>query len=155
MKESNNSVGVIYRHPKMATNVFIDNKLGALMNKWSKENKKNIYIAGDFNFDLLKFSKHEDTANFFNKMTSNLFIPHIIVPTEINTRNDTLIDNIFSNHYNPDTISGNLTVNISDGHLPAFLITPKSNQNHLPSIIIYLPETGKTLIEKVFSLIWY
>ena len=59
-------------------------------------------------------------------MTLNLFIPHIIFPTKINTRNDTSIDNIFSNHYNPDTISGNLTVNISDGHLPSF------NQNHLP-----------------------
>ena len=89
IKESNNIVGVIYRHPKMETNIFIDNKLGALMNKLSKENKKNIYIAGDFNFDLLKFSQHEDTANFFNKMTLNLFIPHIIVPTKINTRNDT------------------------------------------------------------------
>ena len=63
-------------HPKMETNIFIDNKLGALMNKLSKENKKNIYIAGNFNFDLLKFPQHEDTANFFNKMTSNLFIPH-------------------------------------------------------------------------------
>ena len=65
-------------------------------------------------------------------MTSNLFILHIIVPTKINTRNDTLIDNIFSNHHDPDTISGNLTVDISDGHLPSFIITPKSNQNHLP-----------------------
>ena len=65
-------------------------------------------------------------------MTSNVFIPHIIVPTKINTRNDTLIDDIFSNHYNPDNISGNLTVNISDGHLPSFIIIPKSNQNHLP-----------------------
>ena len=131
-KESNNIVGVIYRHPKMETNIFIEDKLSDLMNRLSKEHKKKIYIAGDFNFDLLKFSKHEDTANFFNKMTSNLFIPHILAPTKINTINDTLIDNIFCNQYNPDTISGNLTVNISDGHLPSFIITPKSNQNHLP-----------------------
>ena len=131
-KESNNIVGVIYRHPKMDTNIFIENKLSYLMNKLVKENKKNIFIAGDFNFDLLKFSDHQDTANFFNKMTSNLFIPLIIVPTKINTKNDTLIDNIFSNLYNPDAIAGNLTVNISDGHLPSFMITPKSNQNHLP-----------------------
>ena len=33
---------------------------------------------------------------------------------------------------NPDTISGNLTLNISDGHFPSFMITPKSNQTHLP-----------------------
>ena len=43
-KESNNIVGVIYRHPKIETNIFIENKLGDLMNKLSKENKKNIYI---------------------------------------------------------------------------------------------------------------
>ena len=81
-----------------------------------KKRKKKIYIAGDFNFDLLKCSHHQDTANFFNKMTSNLLIPFILIPTKINTKNDTLIDNIFSNQYNPDTISGNLAVNISDGH---------------------------------------
>ena len=131
-KESNDIVGVIYRHPKMDTNIFIENKLTYLMNKLIKENKKNIYIAGDFNFDLLKFASHQDTAKIFNKMTSNLLTPLIIIPTKINSSNDTLIDNIFTNHYNPDTISGNLTLNISDGHLPSFMITPKSNQNHLP-----------------------
>ena len=131
-KESNDIVGVIYRHPKMDTNTFIDGKLNHLLNKLIKENKKNIYITGDFNFDLLKFSSHNDTADFFNKMTSNLLMPLIIIPTKINTKNDTLIDNIFSNQYKPDTISGNITVNISDGHLPSFMISPKSNQNHLP-----------------------
>ena len=100
-KESNDIVGVIYRHPKMATNIFIENKLTYLMNTLITENKKNIYIAGDFNFDLLKFASHQDTANFFNKMTSNLLTPLIIIPTKINSNNDTVIDNIFSNQYNP------------------------------------------------------
>ena len=54
-------------------------------------------------------------------MTSNLLTPLIIIPT-------TLIDNILLNQYNPDTISGNLTLNISDGHLPSFMTTPKLNQ---------------------------
>ena len=53
-------------------------------------------------------------------MTSNLLTPLIIIPTKINSTNDTLIDNIFSNQYNPDTRSGNLTLNISDGHLPSY-----------------------------------
>ena len=44
----------------METNIFIENKLGGLMNKLSKENKKKIYISGDFNFDLLKFCKHSN-----------------------------------------------------------------------------------------------
>ena len=98
----------------------------------TRENNKNIYIAGDFNFDLLKYSYHNETANFFDKMTTNLLVPLILLPTKINTKNDTLIDNIFSNQFNSQTITGNLAVNLSDGHLPSFAIFPKSNQNHLP-----------------------
>ena len=131
-KSSNDIVGVIYRHPKMDTNEFIDIKLNHITNILSKEKKKKIYIAGDFNFDLLKYSNHSDTANFFDKMTSNLLVPLILVPTKINTKNDTLIDNIFTNQFNAQTITGNLTVNFSDGHLPSFAIFPKPNQNHLP-----------------------
>ena len=55
----------------------------------------------------------------------------ILLPTKINSGIDTLIDNIFTNHYNPDTMSGNLTLAISD-HLPLFTIFPKFNQNHIP-----------------------
>ena len=58
-------ISLEYRHPKMDTNIFIENKLTYLMNKLIKENKKNICIAGDFNFDLLKFDSHQDTEIFF------------------------------------------------------------------------------------------
>ena len=43
-----------------------------------------------------------------------------------------MIDNIFTNHLHPDTKSGNLEINLSDGHLPSFMVIPKQNQNHLP-----------------------
>ena len=130
-KESNDIVGVIYRHPNMSTTEFTDHKLNDLMLKLSLERNKKIYIAGDFNFDLLKSSTHSDTSNFYNKVSSNLLIPLIALPTKINKKNNTLIDNIFTNQFNDDTISGNLTVNISD-HLPSFIMSPRTNQNHLP-----------------------
>ena len=41
-KENNDIVGVVYRHPNMNTDIFIDEKLSELMNKLSKENRKNI-----------------------------------------------------------------------------------------------------------------
>ena len=111
---------------------FSHQKLHHITNILAKEKNKNIYIAGDFNFDLLKYSNHSETANFFDKMTSNLLVPLILIPTKINTKNDTLIENIFTNQFNSQTITGNLTVNFSDGHLPSFAIFPKHNQNHLP-----------------------
>ena len=63
---------------------------------------------------------------------SNFLLPVITLPTKINRGNNTLIDNIFTNHLNPDTKSGNLEINLSDGHLPSFIVMPKQNQNHLP-----------------------
>ena len=52
-------------------------------------------------------------------MVSNFLIPVILLPTKINTKNDTLIDNIYTNQYDPSTMTGNLTVYFSDGHLPS------------------------------------
>ena len=51
----------------MDTNMFIDNKLNHITNILAKEKNKKIYIAGDFNFDLLKYSNHSETANFFDQ----------------------------------------------------------------------------------------
>ena len=52
--------------------------------------------------------------------------------TKINRGHNSLIDNIFTNHLNPESVSGNIELNLSDGHLPSFLIIPRNNQNHLP-----------------------
>ena len=112
-------------------NEFNDVKLDWLLKKIINEKNKNIYPAGDFNFDLLKVSTHDETSSFFNRMTSNFLLPVITIPTKINTVNDTLIDNIFTNQFNPDLYSGNFTTGISD-HLPSFLIIPKTSSNHLP-----------------------
>jgi hypothetical protein len=96
-----------------------------------KDSNKTIYITGDFNLDLIQVNTHEQTSEFLDIMTSNFHLPTISSPTKINKKHDTLIDNIFTNKFNPDIISGNLTVEISD-HLSSFAIFPKDNQQHLP-----------------------
>ena len=58
-------------------------------------------------------------------------IPTITIPTKINQNKNTVIDNIFTNQIHPDTISGNITLAISD-HLPSFVVIPRENQNHIP-----------------------
>ena len=73
-KESNNIIGVIYRHPKMDPTKFIENELSCLLDKLSQESNKKVYMAGDFNFDLFKIINHTATANFYEKITSNLYI---------------------------------------------------------------------------------
>ena len=126
----NSVIGVIYRHPCMTANIFNDEYLKDLTVKLANKNKK-CFITGDFNFDLIKAENHTDTFEFLEVMATNFLLPTITVPTRINPRNNTLIDNIFSSEINPDLKSGNLTVGISD-HLPSFMIIPKNNQHHLP-----------------------
>ena len=128
--ESNNIVGVIYRHPCMNEILFNDDYIKPLNEKLSSENK-TIYLSGDFNFDLLSASSHTETSDFFDSMMSSFLLPTITIPTKINSVKSTVIDNIFTNNINPDLCSGNLAIGISD-HLPSFAIVPKKNQNHMP-----------------------
>ena len=129
-KGKNSIIGVIYRHPCMEENIFNNDFLKNLTEKLSTENKKH-YISGDFNYDLLNISTHEETLCFFDTMMSNFLMPTITLPTKINTGKSSVIDNIFTNQIHPDMMSGNLTIGISD-HLPSFMIVPRDNQSHLP-----------------------
>ena len=104
---------------------FNDIYLTPLLKKITFENK-NIFLTGDFNISLLNTETDEPTSSFLNNLASNLFIPHIILPTRITTRSKTLIDNIFSNSLNSSYISGNITTSSSD-HLPQFLLIPNIN----------------------------
>ena len=117
-KESNDIIGVIYRHPCMNGTDFIDEYLKGIVDKLSNENKKN-FIAGDFNFDLLNVATHNESFEFFDTIMSNFLLPVITLPTKVNRGKNTLIDNIFTNHLHPDNKPGNLEIDLSDGHLPS------------------------------------
>ena len=110
-----------------------------------------VFIAGDFNFDLLQAGSHHETFEFFDTMMSNFLLPVITLPTKVNRINNTLIDNIFTNNLHPDAKSSNLEVNLSDGHLPSFLIIPKQNQNHLPKRHNIYTRSSKNFSETDFT----
>ena len=84
-------------------------------------------------------------------MMSNFLLPVISIPMKINTVNDTLIDNIFTNEFHPDLISGNFTEDISD-HLPSFLIIPIKNKEKLPKDHnIYTRDLNKVNYDNFFQ----
>ena len=81
---------------------------------------------------------------------SNFLLPVITLPTKINPGRNT--NNIFTNQLNPDAISGNLEINLSDSHLPSFLIIPKQNQNHLPKKHKIFTRSSKNFNREEFLL---
>ena len=48
-----------------------------------------VYIAGDFNFYLIKIADHQATADFYDLLTSNFLLPMVLLPTKINSEIDT------------------------------------------------------------------
>ena len=63
--EANSVVGVIYKHPCINNDLFNNDYLQPLLSKLSVQSNKKIFIAGDYNFDLIRSSENKETADFF------------------------------------------------------------------------------------------
>ena len=119
-KKKNLIVGCIYRHPtsKISVQNFTNLHLDPILQKINMEKKQCVFM-GDFNVDLLKTESNNESNLFYNNLSSHFFTPFILQPTRLNSK--TLIDNIFFNSLEYQSISGNLLIEISD-HLIQFLI---------------------------------
>ena len=115
--DSNMICGVVYRHPSSNLETFLNN-FYSVIGKINQEGKLCL-ISGDFNINLLKYDKHPLTEDFINTLGSFFLEPHILKPTRITSHSSTLIDNIFFNSIEYQTISGNLLHDLTD-HLPNF-----------------------------------
>ena len=118
--QPNRLIGVLYRHPSKKNDQRCIESLNETLSRIRKENKK-VFLAGDFNYDLLKHESNDKVGNFLQMMLDNSYQPCITEPTRIiNKSNPSLIDNIFSNSVEA-CISGNLFEKITD-HMPSFVI---------------------------------
>ena len=117
--DSNMICGVVYRHPSSNLETFLNN-FYSVIGKISQEGKLCL-ISGEFNINLLNYDKHPLTEDFINTLGSFFLEPHILKPTRITSHSSTLIDNIFFNSIEYQTISGNLLHDLTD-RLPNFLI---------------------------------
>ena len=90
----------VHRHPH---NNFVEffQYLELCLTSLAKENKE-IYMCGNFNFDLLKTDTDQNTQHFFNLLCSYGLLPHILQPTRVTVNTASVIDNIFSNNLQDD-----------------------------------------------------
>ena len=101
--DSNMICGVVYRHPSSNLETFFKN-FYSVNGKISQEGKLCL-ISGDVNINLLNYDKHPLTEDFINTLGSFFLEPHILKPTRITSHCSTLIDNIFFNSIEYQTIS--------------------------------------------------
>ena len=117
-KSKNVVVSCVYRQPGTPIDICIDT-LNAFFSPICK--KKNIYICGDFNINLLNSETHKGTRDFLDFLYSLGVYPLINKPSRIALGSSTLIDNIFTNNLQNNHFSGLLINDISD-HLPIFTV---------------------------------
>ena len=107
-------VGCIYRHhckfEKFMKNFFEN----LIKSACDKANNKNIILMVDFNFDLLKTDSDQNVSTFYDFLSTFGFCPLILQPTRVTATSATLIDNIFVNNIETESIGGNITTSISD-----------------------------------------
>ena len=117
-KSKNIICGCTYRHPNGNVDEFKE-YISKCFDTISKE-KKECYLSGDFNIDLLKYDSNNKYSDFLNTITSYSFLPHILQPTRITNESASIIDNIYGNNFEQESISGNILVKFSE-HFAQFL----------------------------------
>ena len=110
--------GCLYRHPNSDSKEFVK-YLSTCLAKITKE-KEECYLLGDFNVDLLKYDTNNKSSDFLNAVTSFGFLPYILQPTRISDHSTTLIDNIYGNNFEQESVSGNILIMFAD-HFSQFL----------------------------------
>lgn len=112
-------VASLYRPPAGDLEQF-NQRFALFLENLSSKTSKKIFIAGDFNINLIKINDHNKTSDFFNTLVSAGFLPAVTRPTRITEFTSSLIDNIFFNSYENNYFAKIIYDDISD-HLPTLL----------------------------------
>ena len=107
----------VYRHLNTDTKKFTEHT-DDVLSKLEKSNKK-FFLMGDFNVNLLSYEHHTETNDFTNSMVSHYLLPYILHPTRVTDHSSTVIDNIFSNVTEYETISAKI-INQTAYHFAVF-----------------------------------
>ena len=115
-------VGVVYRAHTSIDNFMTD--IDPVFKKLNAE-KKQIYIVGDFNIDLLKVDENRPTHDYLELIYSYSLLPTIYKPTRITKTTATIIDNILK----INVIKSAILVTDVANHFPTVLVTRNNFSN--------------------------
>ena len=146
-KGKNIVISCIYRKPGSSVDSFID-VLNNLFSSLSK--RKNIYLCGDFNINLLNAESHKATRDYLNFLYSLGLYPLINKPTRFALGSASLIDNIFTNDVQNNHLSGLIFNDVSD-HLPVFSIKRCILERQPNSKFINIRKTDEEAIQSFKS----
>ena len=84
--------------------------------------------------NLFNSSTDQETGNFLDALFTNSVLPMITQPTRYRAQSATLIDNVITNKYLGQLLSGILLNDFSD-HFPIFFVTGTFHLNATENIL--------------------
>ena len=121
-------VGVIYRPHDTDGNVFNNTDANLLM-KLKTENNDKIYLAGDYNINLLNIDRHVTTL--FGAYVFPFSLPYDKQTYRVASASTTINDNIYCNSLEMEQFNGIFYADISD-HFPIFCNDFTNHHKSLP-----------------------
>ena len=147
-RNKNVVVGVVYRSHTSINDFITD--IEPIYKKLNSE-KKQFYVMGDFNIDLLKAESQRPIHDYLELIYSLSLLPTIYKPTRITETTATLIDNILTN--NDEIVQSTIVVSDITDHMPTILSTNldlvTSNVNDNAEKVFYKRNYCNANIEKL------
>ena len=139
-------VGSMYRPPNNTDDTFVESILKIKHQLTSDQEKKELIIGMDHNFDLLKSSDHKRTQYFLDSLLNKELFPTITRPTRITHHSATLIDNIFVSLNLHKRYESAVILNDMSDHLPILTLLRQTKiKNNIPLIFESRKLNDKTL----------
>jgi len=135
-------LGTIYRAPGTDLNIF-NTEFEELVQTLCGKNR--LILTGDYNINLLSHLTHPETDKFLNILYAHSLLPTIKKPTRITDHSATLIDNILTNMFDDNQLSGIIIDDLSD-HLPVFCINRDNIKK--PKTVDYVYKTVRQMTEE-------
>ena len=120
----------------MPTADFNSKYLTPLLEKLNREDKF-CFLMGDLNINLMKINSESDNLQFYNTMCSYFFTPLVLQPTMVTDKSKILIDKFFFNSFEFTTLSGNITLSISDPLIQFVILENFITPNPFPKTDLY------------------
>ena len=79
----------------------------------------------------MKINFHDESNVFFNNLTNHFFTPYVLEPTRL--RSKTLIDNVFFNSLECQSLCGNLLIETSDHVIQLLILQGYVKERPIPA----------------------
>ena len=94
--------------------------------------KKKIFINGDFNLNCLNYNEDSNIRHFYHKVFELGFIPLIDKPTRVCKNNETIIDNILTNCVFDNTLKKAIIKSDISDHFPVIFTIKVKKSKQIP-----------------------